>query len=71
MYKKLLRAAGTLVKTGREIEAEYGIPIINKRVSVTRLLRLSRALPMVSTVRPMQTTACTDACGRRFDCPHS
>ncbi|MDR2049635.1 MAG: PFL family protein [Treponema sp.] len=33
--EKLLRLAGPLVRTGREIEVEYGIPIINKRVSVT------------------------------------
>jgi uncharacterized protein (UPF0210 family) len=34
---KLLRIAGPLVKTGRDIEIEYGIPIINKRISVTPL----------------------------------
>ncbi|MDR1949926.1 MAG: PFL family protein [Spirochaetaceae bacterium] len=33
--KKLLRVAGPLVRVGRDIEVEYGIPIINKRVSVT------------------------------------
>jgi uncharacterized protein (UPF0210 family) len=33
--EKLLRIAGPLVKTGRDIEIEYGIPIINKRVAVT------------------------------------
>ena len=33
--EKLLRTAGSLVKTGRDIETEYGIPIINKRISVT------------------------------------
>jgi uncharacterized protein (UPF0210 family) len=33
--EKLLRVAGSLVKTGREIEVEYGIPIINKRIAVT------------------------------------
>jgi uncharacterized protein (UPF0210 family) len=33
--EKLLRVAGPLVRVGREIETEYGIPIINKRVSVT------------------------------------
>lgn len=33
--EKLLRLAGPLVKTGRDIETEFGIPIINKRVSVT------------------------------------
>ena len=32
---KLLRIAGSLVKTGCDIETEYGIPIINKRISVT------------------------------------
>ncbi|MDR0444217.1 MAG: PFL family protein [Treponema sp.] len=33
--EKLLRIAGPLVKTGHDIETEYGIPIINKRISVT------------------------------------
>ena len=33
--EKLLRIAGPLVKTGRDIEIEYGIPIINKRIAVT------------------------------------
>jgi uncharacterized protein (UPF0210 family) len=33
--EKLLRIAGSLVKTGNDIETEYGIPIINKRISVT------------------------------------
>jgi uncharacterized protein (UPF0210 family) len=33
--EKLLRTAGQLVKTGSDIEIEYGIPIINKRISVT------------------------------------
>ena len=33
--EKILRTAGPLVKTGRDIENEYGIPIINKRISLT------------------------------------
>jgi uncharacterized protein (UPF0210 family) len=33
--EKLMRVARGLVKTGRDIETEYGIPIINKRVAVT------------------------------------
>ncbi|MCL2070381.1 MAG: PFL family protein [Treponema sp.] len=32
---KLKRVAGPLVQTGRDIELEYGIPIINKRIAVT------------------------------------
>src|SRR3989337_2193852 len=34
-YEKICRAAGRLVAVGDEIEREYGIPIINKRISVT------------------------------------
>ena len=33
--EKLLRVAGPLVAVGDAIETEYGVPIINKRVSVT------------------------------------
>lgn len=35
IYEKITRLAENLVKTGEDIEAEYGIPIINKRISVT------------------------------------
>ncbi|HEX6997165.1 MAG TPA: PFL family protein [Gammaproteobacteria bacterium] len=34
-YDKICRAAGRLVAVGEEIEREYGIPIIHKRISVT------------------------------------
>ena len=35
IYKKITSLAKDLVKTGEEIELEYGIPIVNKRISVT------------------------------------
>ena len=35
IYDKICRKAENLVKTGEEIEKEYGVPIINKRISVT------------------------------------
>lgn len=35
VYDKIVRLAGNLVKVGCDIEAEYGIPIINKRISLT------------------------------------
>ncbi len=35
IYNKITCLAGNLVKTGEDIEREYGIPIINKRISVT------------------------------------
>ena len=35
VYDKVTKKAVNLVKVGEQIEAEYGIPIINKRISVT------------------------------------
>ena len=35
IYDKMTRLARNLVKTGEEISKEYGIPIVNKRISVT------------------------------------
>ena len=35
VYDKICTKAEKLVQTGEDIEREYGIPIINKRVSVT------------------------------------
>ena len=41
IYNKITRLAGNLVKTGEDIEREYGIPIINKRISVTPIAMLA------------------------------
>lgn len=35
IYDKITSSAEFLVKTGEDLEAEYGVPIINKRISVT------------------------------------
>lgn len=35
VYRKITKTARDLVKTGQEIESQYGIPIVNKRISVT------------------------------------
>ena len=35
IYDKVCRCAGRLVQTGCDIENEFGIPIVNKRISVT------------------------------------
>ena len=35
VYEKITSKAKNLVSVGREIEQEYGIPIVNKRISVT------------------------------------
>ncbi len=43
VYDKITRKAEKLVSTGEQIEREYGIPIINKRVSVTPVSMLVSA----------------------------
>ncbi len=35
VYEKITKVADKLVSTGEEIEKEFGIPIVNKRISVT------------------------------------
>lgn len=35
IYEKITRVAKNLVSAGQQIEQEYGIPIVNKRISVT------------------------------------
>lgn len=41
IYDKICRLAGNLVKTGEDISGKYGIPIVNKRVSVTPIAMLA------------------------------
>ena len=43
IYKKILSKAGRLVETGDEIALEFGIPIVNKRVSVTPISLIGAA----------------------------
>ncbi len=43
VYEKMMRKAENLVKTGEDIEKQYGIPIINKRISVTPIAIVSAA----------------------------
>ncbi len=43
VYKKITTKAKDLVRVGEEIEREYGIPIIHKRISVTPIAIVSAA----------------------------
>ena len=43
IYNKISRYAERLVATGEEIEREFGIPIVNKRVSVTPIALVAAA----------------------------
>ena len=43
IYKKITAVAKDLVSTGQEIEQEYGIPIVNKRISITPISLIGAA----------------------------
>ena len=44
IYKKITTLAKNLVSTGQDIEADFGIPIVNKRISVTVLPASARRI---------------------------
>lgn len=67
IYDKICRYAGTLVKTCEEIEAEFGIPIVNKRISVTPMALVagaSQTEDYVCFAKTMDRAA--KACGVNF-----
>ena len=43
IYDKITRSAENLVRTGEDIEREFGIPIVNKRISVTPMALVAAA----------------------------
>ena len=43
IYDKICRYASNLVKTGEDISKQYGIPIVNKRISVTPIAMMAAA----------------------------
>ena len=43
VYEKICRKAEKLVETGEQIEREFGIPIVNKRISVTPIALVAAA----------------------------
>ncbi|MBQ4106567.1 MAG: PFL family protein [Lentisphaeria bacterium] len=55
VYDKIMTRARNLVEVGNEIEKTYGIPIINKRVSVTPVSLLAGNLNRDDAVRLAQT----------------
>ena len=50
VYDKICRYAQHLVKTGEDISRQYGIPIINKRISVTPIAMIAGACPTASPI---------------------
>ena len=55
IYDKITTSAQNLVKVGEEIELEYGIPIINKRISVTPISIVAAATKTDSYVEIAKT----------------
>ena len=55
IYDKIMRHAKDLVRTGEDISKEYGIPIINKRISVTPIALLAGSLGRSGVIRIAQT----------------
>ncbi len=67
VYDKITRKAEKLVETGEKIEKEYGIPIINKRISVTPIAMISAACQEKNPVKfakALQKAA--ETCGVNF-----
>ena len=67
VYEKITTRAKDLVSVGQQIETEYGIPIINKRISVTPIAMLCGACKggdPVKFAKALQRAA--DACGVNF-----
>jgi len=67
VYNKIVDRAHNLVPVGQQIEKEYGIPIINKRISVTPIAMLAAACPNQNPVKfakALQRAA--DTCGVNF-----
>lgn len=48
VYDRVMQKAERLVETAAELSSEYGIPIVNKRVSVTPVSLISAAFPSES-----------------------
>lgn len=63
IYDKIMKKAGKLVKTGEDIEKEFGVPIINKRVSVTPISLIAGASGAKSYVSYCKTL---DKCAREL-----
>lgn len=55
IYDRIMSRARNLVKTGEDIEKKYGIPIINKRVSVTPIALMAGGLDVDGAVKIAKT----------------
>lgn len=67
IYNKITRCAKDLVKVGEDIEREFGIPIVNKRISVTPIALVAASCQTDSYVEIAKTLdAAAKHCGVNF-----
>ena len=67
VYNKIVSKAKDLVSVGEKIEKEYGIPIINKRISVTPISIISAACDKKNPVKfALALQKAADHCGVNF-----
>ena len=67
IYDKITRLADKLVRTGEDIEREFGIPIINKRISVTPVAMVAESSDETNYARFAETLdAAAKAVGVNF-----
>ena len=67
VYDKITSKAEHLVRTGEQIEKEYAIPIVNKRISVTPIAMLAAACPDSDPVKfALALQRAADTCGVNF-----
>lgn len=63
VYDKITRCAGSLVSVGEELETQYGVPIINKRISVTPIAIISAACKQSPIPFAITMDKAAEACG--------
>ena len=67
VYEKITRRAEKLVETGEQMEKEYGIPIIHKRISVTPAAMILASAEKKDALRLAKTLdRAAKACGVNF-----
>ncbi len=67
VYDKIARYAKDLVKTGEQIEKEFGVPIINKRIAVTPIAMIAAACDKRDPVKLAVTLEkAAQTCGVNF-----
>lgn len=65
VYNKITTYAKDLVKTGEDIEKQFGIPIINKRISVTPIATLVDALDNPTVEKCVQIAKTLDKAAKK------